>query len=143
MSTSCFIYEATTKKLSDFKNIYKYTSHYQAFFAKVSSLLTKTSAYTRKNTKTYFQATILINIGADYSALVSTIQKDWKNKTTNLAETVLQIIRHFKFMKENKKAHNVMQISSSTIPTNRVPKGSYNNPKCIKKGLTTHYTDHY
>lgn len=28
------IYKATTKKLSDFKNIYKYISYYQAFFDK-------------------------------------------------------------------------------------------------------------
>ena len=28
MSTSWIIYKATTKKLSDFKNVHKYTSHY-------------------------------------------------------------------------------------------------------------------
>lgn len=39
MSTSRLIYEATTKKLSDFKNVHKYTSHDQASFDKVSSLL--------------------------------------------------------------------------------------------------------
>ena len=73
MSTSRLIHEAITKKFSDFKNVHKYTSHYQAFFDKVSSLLTKTSSYTQKSTETYFQATILMNIGTDYSALVSVI----------------------------------------------------------------------
>lgn len=76
MSTSRFIHEATTNKLSDFKNMHEYMSHYQASFNKVSSLLTETSAYTRKSTKTYFQAIMLINIRAEYSALVSVIQKD-------------------------------------------------------------------
>ena len=104
MSTSRIIYEATTKKLSDFKNVHEYTSHYQAAFDKVVSLLTETSSYTRQSIEMYFQATMLMNIGADYSALVSAIQKDWKNETTNLAEAVLQIIRHFEFMEGNKKA---------------------------------------
>lgn len=45
-STSQIIYKATIKKLSDFKNIYKYISHYQAAFNKIISLLTKTSFYT-------------------------------------------------------------------------------------------------
>lgn len=45
MNTSCFIYKTTTKRLSDIKNVYKYTSHYQTFFNKVSSLLSNTSYY--------------------------------------------------------------------------------------------------
>lgn len=32
-------------------------------------------------------------------------------------------------MKENKKAYNIMQISSSTISTNPTPKGSCTNPQ--------------
>lgn len=139
MSTSRIIYEATTKKLSDFKNVHEYTSHYQAAFDKVVSLLTETSSYTRQSIEMYFQATMLMNIGADYSALVSAIQKDWKDETTNLAEAVLQIIRHFEFMEGNKKAQNVMQTSTPSI--HRAPKGSCTNPECVEKGLTTHYTD--
>ena len=139
MSTSRIMYEATTKKLSDFKNVHEYTSHYQAAFDKVVSLLTKTSSYTRQSTEMYFQATMLMNIGADYSALVSAIQKDWKDETTNLAEAVLQIIRHFEFMEGNEKAQNVMQTSMPSI--HRAPKGSCTNLECVEKGLTTHYTD--
>lgn len=40
---------------------------------------------------------MLINIKL---ALVS---KDWKDKITNLMETVLEIIRHFEFMEERKQ----------------------------------------
>lgn len=76
MSTSQIIYDATTKKLLDFKNMHKYTSHYQAFFDKVINLLIETFSYTCKSTEIYFQATILMNIGVEYSALVSSI---WKN----------------------------------------------------------------
>ena len=49
-----------------------------------------------------------MNIGADYSALVSAIEKDWKDDNTNFAEAVLQIIRHFEFMQGNKNTQNVM-----------------------------------
>ncbi len=98
MSTSCLIYDAMTKKLADFKNIHKYTSSYQATFDKIIGLLTDSSHYTRQSTEMYFQATMLINIRTEYSALISAIQKNWKDEMTNLTETVLQIIRHFKFM---------------------------------------------
>ncbi len=32
---------------------------------------------------------MLINIRVEYLVLVSTIQKDWKDKNTNLAEAIL------------------------------------------------------
>ncbi len=86
----------------------------------------------------YFQATMLMNIGVEYSALVSLIQKDWKDENTNLAEVVLQIIKHFKFMEGNEKA-KVMQTSALLI--HHTSKKSCTNKKCIKKGLTTHYID--
>lgn len=81
-----------------------------------------------------------MNIESEYLALVSAIQKDWKDETTNLAETVLQIIRHFEFMEGTEKDKSVLQTSTSR-PTLTAPKGSCKNLECIEKGLTTHYTD--
>ncbi len=139
MSTSQIIYDATTKKLSDFKNVHEYISHYQVSFDKVVNLLTGgNSSYTRKSTEMYFQATMFMNIGVEYLALVSSIQKDWKDENTNLAEAILQIIRHFEFMEGNEKA-KVMQTSAPSI--HHAPKGSCTNKECVEKGLTTHYTD--
>lgn len=89
MSTSQIIHDTTIKKLSDFKNIHKYTSYYQASFNKVHSYLTEISSYTCKSTTIHFQATMLINIGIEYLVLVLSIQKDWKDKNTNLAEVNL------------------------------------------------------
>lgn len=77
MSTSYLIYDATNKKLSDFKSVHNYTSHYQAAFDKVVGLLTDTTSYIRKSTEIYSQATMLMNIGTEYSTLMSAIQKDW------------------------------------------------------------------
>lgn len=127
MSIFCFIYKALIKKLSGFKNVHKYTGHYHALFDNVSSFLTKTSIYTQKSSETYSQAIILMKIGTDYLALVLPIQKDWKDKTTNLAEAILQIIRYFEFIKGNKKTRNVIQVSSSTFSTNRTLKNSCRN----------------
>lgn len=59
MNTFCIIYDATTKKLSDLRDIHKYTNSYQAAFDKVVGLLTETSHYTQQSTKIYFQATII------------------------------------------------------------------------------------
>lgn len=89
MSTSWIIYKATIKKLSDFKNVYKYISYYQVLFDKVAGLLTNKSSYIRKSTKMYFQVTMLMNIGINYFALISAIEKDWKDESTNLGEAVL------------------------------------------------------
>lgn len=139
MSTSRIFYEATTKKLSDFKDVHQYTSNYQAAFDKVVGLLSDTSSYTRQSTEMYFQATMLMNIGTEYSALVSATQKDWKDKTTNLAEIILQIIRHHEFMEGNEKPQIALQNSTPSI--HRAPKGSCTNAECVEKGLTTHYTD--
>ena len=85
---------------------------------------------------------MLINIGLEYLALVSAIQKDWKKETTNLAKAVLQIIRYFEFMETIEKGKLVLQTSTSK-PAPAAPKRSCKNPKYIKKSLTTHYTDRY
>lgn len=137
ISTSCFIYETITKNLSNFKNVHKYMSHYQVSFNKFLSLLIKTSSYTKKSIQMYFQATIFMNIWISYLAIVSAIQKNLKNKTPNMVEVVLQIIRYLEFREENKKVNNALQRSSSTTTTNCTPKDTYINPECIVKRLTT------
>lgn len=55
----------------------------------------------------YIQVTILMNIGPEYFRLVSTIQKNWKDETTNHIKTILQIIIHFEFMKGIEKHKSV------------------------------------
>lgn len=145
------MYEATSRKLSEFKSVADYTSSYQAAFDKVTSLLADSSSYTRNRIEAYFQATMLMNIGNNSLALISPIQKEWKTaKTTNLPETILQIVRHSEFMKGSAK-DNVLQVTTlMTTPTGtqqtpilaeKAPKGFYTNPKCIEKRLTTHYAD--
>lgn len=127
-------------KLLDFKNIHKYISSYQAVFEKIVGFLIKKSHHIRKNTKMNFQAIILRNIGPKYLALVSAIEKDWKDETTKLVEVVLQIIRYFEFMESTEKGKFVFQTSISK-PASAILKGFCKNPEYIEKGLTTHYTN--
>lgn len=74
-----------------------------------------------------------MNIGLKYSALVSIIQKDWKDKTNNLAEVMLNIIRHFKFMEDTEKGKSVLYIIISK-PATAICKKSCKNLNCIEKG---------
>lgn len=90
----------------------------------------------------YFQATMLMNIGTAHSTIVSAIQKNWKDKTTNMAKRILQITTYIEFKKGNEKAYNIIQIFRSTFLANRAPKGSITNPKCTEKKLRTYYTDY-
>lgn len=101
MSTSSIIEETTSRKLTELKHVVEYTSSYQAAFDKVASLLADTSPYTRSSTGACFQATMLMNIGSEYSILVSTIQKEGiqNAETTSLSKTILQTIRHHEFTK--------------------------------------------
>ncbi len=83
--------------------MYKYTSRYQVAFDKLVSFLTDIFDYNRNNTKMYFSARMPMNIGIGYSFIVSKIQKDRKIKIIKLAERMLQIIKHFEFIKKKQK----------------------------------------
>lgn len=84
MSTSRLIHNIILKKLADFKDVFEYTSNYQAIFVKGSNLLTNSPYYTCKSRKIYFLITMLINIEIKYSALILAISKDQKMKKQSL-----------------------------------------------------------
>lgn len=90
-----------------------------------------------------------MNIRIKYSALILVIRKDWKNKIINLIKTVLQIIRHFKFIEENEKNNkiiletSILRLLARSKPFFIIPKKLCKNQKYINKGLIMHYTNHY
>ncbi len=136
------MFDATIRKLSELQDVIEFTSSYQAAFDTVASLISETSPYSRRSVEAYFQATMLMSSGSEYSNPVTIIQKDWKDNNTNLPETILQIIRYFEFMKGSTKDQVLListQISSTT--TQRATEGSCPNRECVEKGLTTHYSD--
>lgn len=65
-------------------------------------------------------------------------KKDWKDEIINLAKTVLQIIKYFKFIENSKKNKSVFQISISKLLLT-ISKKLCKNPKYIKKGLINQY----
>lgn len=56
-----------------------------------------------------FQGNLLEHLGKDYSILVSAIETTWKEKTIDLTNTILKIIRYAEINKRNKKdtANNI------------------------------------
>lgn len=126
-------------KISDFKNVIKYTSSYQAVFDKITSFLKENSNLTIKNTEMLLQGAILINISKEYICLILTTETRQIDITTNLSNTILQIIRrNSEIMKDHAK-EKLLLINS----IHKVLKGRCTKQKFIKKGLTTHYTDQY
>ena len=135
MSVTRSLYEASNLKMSDCKGVIEFTSSYQTAFDKIASLLKAESNLTLKGTEMLLQGTMLMNIGEEYSSLVSAIETAWTDKTTNLSDTILRIIRHSEIMKGNAKDRVLV------TGIHRAPKGTCTNQECIDKGLTTHYTD--
>lgn len=54
MSISWIIYNTTTQKLSNYKTMHEYTSHYQASFDKIVNFFIRTFSFTCKSTEIYF-----------------------------------------------------------------------------------------
>ena len=103
MSVSQVLVDVCNVKLLDCKEVVDYTSRYQVAFDKLLSLINKESWMSRKSVKMTLQNSLLQHLGKSYSTLVSAIKTTWTDKTTNLSDTILRIIRHAKFNKENKK----------------------------------------
>lgn len=86
------------------------------------------------------QGNLLRHLGKDYSALVSAIETECKEETTNLSDTILRIIRHAEINKGNAQdvAGNTKVLATVT---QRAPKGTCTTPECVERGVTTHYND--
>lgn len=132
MGLSRILHTASRKKMSDFKDVVEYTSSYQAAFDKITSLLKEDSNLIIKSAEMLLQGAMLMNISEEYTSLISTIKTVWTDATTNLSNTILQIIRHSEIMKGHAKEKVLL-----TSGIHRAPKGSCTNPECVEKGLTT------
>ena len=82
---------ACNVKLSDCRDIIDYISRYQIAYDKILRLIRDNSAWISKKTiKLTLQGNLLRHLGKEYSALVTTIETEWKKETTSLADTVLR-----------------------------------------------------
>ncbi len=89
MSVTRIFSDACAVKLSDCNNVIDYTSRYQIAFDKLLSLLNIESWMSKKTIKMTLQGSLLCYLGRDYAALVSAIETNWKEETTDLADTIL------------------------------------------------------
>ncbi len=94
----------------------------------------------RKTVEMTLQGNLLRHLDKDYSALVSAIETEWKEETTNFSETILRIIRHAEINKENAQdvAGNTKILPTVTL---ELPRRTCTTPKCVEKVVTTHYND--
>lgn len=140
MSVIQIFSDACAIKLSECKDIIDYTSRYQVAFDKITSLTTEDGWMSRKTVEMTFQGSLLQHLGKDYSALVSAIETEWKEETTNLSDTILRVIRHAKINKGN-----VQDLAKSTKVLSTgiqiAPKETCTTPKYVERGVTTHYND--
>lgn len=140
MSATRIFSDACTVKLSECKDVISYTSRYQVAFDKIVSLSTEGGWMSQKTVEMTLQGNLLRDLGKNYSALVSAIETEWKEETTNLSDTILRVIRHAEINKGNAQdsAENTKVL---TTGIHRAPRGTCTTPKCIDRGVTTHYND--
>lgn len=70
------MFKATTGKLSEIKDVIEFSSNYQVAFDKVTSLIFKTSPYTRRSIEAFFQATVLVQLSNEFEGHYRGIYKD-------------------------------------------------------------------
>ena len=115
MSVTRIFLDACAVKLLNCTNVIDYTSRYQIAFDKFLSLLNNESRMSKKTIEMTLHGSLLRHFGRDYAALVSAIETNWKDKTTDLANTILQVIRHAEIKKGNDKDHADVKVLAANI----------------------------
>ena len=126
-------------KLLDCNDVINYTNHYQIAFDKLLTLLNTKSWMSKKTIKMTLQGSLLRHLGRDYTALVSAIETNWKDETTNLANIILQVIRHTEINKGNDKDNADVKVLAANIY--QAPKRTCTTKEYVKRRVTTHYTN--
>lgn len=114
MSISKKLLETAKVKLSDCSDIHEYTSLYQATYDHIYSLTRKDSELSTKATGMLLQAAMLLNMGTEYAGIVSTIESEWKNGTTDLESTILRLVKYEAIRKGN-EATTTEQPTKTTV----------------------------
>ena len=140
MSVTRLFVDACNIKLSNCKDIIDYTSRYQTAFDNILSLIGEDSWMSKKTIEITLQGCLLRHLGKDYSALVSAIETAWKEETTDLADTILRVIRHAEINKGNDK-DSAENVNALAVGVQRAPRGTCTTQECIDRGSTAHYTD--
>ena len=139
MSVTRIFLDAYLVKLSDCNNVINYTSRYQIAFDKLLSLLNTKSWMFKESIKMTLQESLLHQLGRDYAALVSAIETNWKNKTSDQTDTILWVIRHAEINKSNNKDN--VDVKVLAINIHQAPKRTCIIKEYVEREVTTNYTD--
>lgn len=93
----------------------------------------------KKTIEITLQGSLLYHLGRDYVALVSAIETNWKEETTDLADTILRVIKQAEINKGNDKDNADVKVLAANI--HRAPKRTCTTKECVERGVTTHYTN--
>ena len=142
MSVTKIFCEAYNMKLSDCKDVMDYTGRYQVAFDEIQSLITEDSWMSKRTVEMTLQKSLLQYFGREYSTLISAIETVGQDETTNLGDTILRVARHAEITKGNEE-NNTDYTNAKVLAANiyRSPKGTCTTKECIKRSVTTHYTD--
>lgn len=90
--------EHLKKILGDSRNqiirLQKNTQIHQAAYNQICNLRIKKSDLNTKSAGMFLQVIILINIDTKYTKIVSIIRLEWKNRTTNLENIILWLVKY-------------------------------------------------
>ena len=126
-------------KLLDYNNVINYTNYYQIAFDKLLSFLNIKSWISKKTIKMTLQKNLLRYLKKNYIALVLAIEINWKDKITDLANTILRVIRPTEINKNTNKDNSDVKVLAANI--HWAPKKTCTIKKYIKRGVTTYYTN--
>lgn len=131
--------DACNVRLSKCKDIIDYTSEYQIVFDKLLSLLNEDLWKSKKTIEMTLQGSLFQHLGKDYLALVLVIKTVWMEETTDLADTILRVIKHAEMNKRNDL--NNAKVKILTVGIHRAPQKTCKTKECIERGVTIHYTN--
>lgn len=107
-----------------------YTSAYQEAYDNVCSLITANLDLTIKGASMLLQAALLMNMGSEYTGIVSAIESEWENGTTDLESIIVWLVKFEAIWKgsakgagEPSKATVLFSASSSNPESLLAPKG--------------------
>ncbi len=93
MSISRLIPDTTKIQLSDCTDIHNYCEKYQETYDAVFSLIRDKCKLLAKDAQMLIKASLLTGMGDEYSSLISTMEAEWKEKESDLAKSILRLIR--------------------------------------------------
>ena len=145
MSITRRLLEAIKIKLSDSKSMEEYTSAYREAYDDICNVTTEDSEMTTKAASMLLQGALLSNMGPEYAGIASTIESQWKARSTNLQSTILRLIKYEEIRKGSSEDKQTSQptilLTSSNPPKPRAPKGTCTFPDCVKRGITSHFIE--